>query len=275
VITRLPGSPELSSTQVKGRGSAVEISRDALLGGRLVIAQPRRRGARVAVDSLLLAAALTAKPGARALELGAGVGVVSLCAALRLEAVAFLGLEREDVLVRMAQENAVRNRLDERCRFVAGTVSAPPPAVTKAAPFDLVFFNPPYLAADQADLPPDRLRRRAFVEDDSLLADWVGTAHRLLASRGRLVLIHRADRLDEIIALLRPRRYFGEIVVLPIHTRPKQPARRVIVWARKAVRGAFTLLPALRLHEDDGAFTVEAERILRDGACLPMHGQGR
>ena len=227
------------------------------------------------MDSLLLAAALDAKPGGRALELGAGVGAVSLCAAVRLAAVRFLGLEREEALVRLAQENAARNRLADRCCFVPGVVAAPPPAITDAAPFDLVFFNPPYLAADRADAPPDALRRRAFVEKDSLLADWIRTAHRLLAPRGRLVLIHRADRLDEIIASLQPRRHFGAITVLPIHTRPQEPARRVIVWARKNMRGACTLLPALRLHEDDGAFTVEAERILRAGASLPLRCRER
>ncbi len=269
-----PQHAELPSGQADAGTPAVETSCDALLGGRVTIVQPRR-GARVAVDSLLLAAALDANPGARALELGAGVGAVSLCAAVRLESVGFLGLEREEALVRLAQENAARNRLEDRCRFVSGAVAEPPPAVASAAPFDLVFFNPPYLAADRADAPPDALRRRAFVEEDGLLADWIRTAHRLLASRGWLVLIHRADRLDEILALLRPRRHFGEIAVLPIHTRSRKPARRVIVRARKNGRGACTLLPALRLHEDDGAFTVEAERILRAGAPLPGWRRGR
>ncbi len=270
----LPPRPAPPSGAMPVGATAIETSRDALLGGRVVIVQPRR-GARVAVDSLLLAAALDAKPGARALELGAGVGAVSLCAAARLEGVHFLGLEREEALIRLARENAARNRFADRCRFVEGDVAAPPEAVMDAAPFDIVFFNPPYLPADEADVSPEVLRRRAFVENGSPLAGWIRAAHRLLASRGRVVLIHRADRLDEIIAQLRPRRHFGEIAVLPIHTRPQGPARRVIVWARKDARGAFTLLPALRLHEDDGSFTAEADRILRAGAALPIHPGGR
>ncbi len=263
-----------SSDRTRGGAEAgmAATSRDALLGGRIVIRQPRQ-GARVAVDSLLLAAALDAKAGARALELGAGVGAVTLCAAVRLEEVSFTGLEREASLVRLARENAACNRLQDRCRFVQGDVADPPPAIRAAAPFDLVFFNPPYLAAGRADAPPDPLRRRAFVEEESMLGHWIRTAHELLAARGRLVLIHRADRLDEIITLLRPRRHFGAISVLPVQPRSEEPARRVIVWARKNARGPFTLLPALCLHEDDGRFTAEAERILRAGDALsPLPG---
>ena len=46
---------------------------DRLLGGRLILRQPAR-GYRVAVDTVLLAAAVPARPGARLVELGAGVG---------------------------------------------------------------------------------------------------------------------------------------------------------------------------------------------------------
>lgn len=52
---------------------AVETTEDALLGGRVRLLQPRR-GYRVAVDPVLLAAAVDARPGERVLDLGCGTG---------------------------------------------------------------------------------------------------------------------------------------------------------------------------------------------------------
>ena len=60
-----------------------ELTEDALLGGRVRLLQPRR-GYRVAVDAVLLAAAIDAAAGERVLDLGAGVGAVGLCLAARV-----------------------------------------------------------------------------------------------------------------------------------------------------------------------------------------------
>ncbi len=246
---------------------AAETTVDALLGGRIRLAQPRR-GARVAVDAILLAAAVEARPGERLLELGAGVGAVSLCVAARLAGCEILGLEREADLVALANANAAANGMSARCRFVAGDVADPPREIREAAPYAAVFLNPPHLAAAAADPPPQTLRRRAFVEEGAGLPVWIRTAHRLLAHAGRILLIHRADRLDEVIAALRPRRLFGDIRILPVQPRTGEPARRVIVHARKGLRSPATLLPPLVLHRAGGGWSEAAERILRAGEGL-------
>ena len=59
------------------------LTEDALLGGRVRLLQPRR-GYRVAVDAVLLAAAVDPAAGERVLDLGAGVGAVGLCLAERV-----------------------------------------------------------------------------------------------------------------------------------------------------------------------------------------------
>ena len=56
---------------------------DSLLGGQVALWQPAD-GYRVAIDTVLLAAAVRVGPGARVLELGSGVGAASLCVANRV-----------------------------------------------------------------------------------------------------------------------------------------------------------------------------------------------
>ena len=54
-----------------------ETTDNAVLGGRLVLRQPKR-GHRVGHDAMLLAAATDARAGEHAIELGAGVGAAGL-----------------------------------------------------------------------------------------------------------------------------------------------------------------------------------------------------
>ena len=63
---------------------AVDVSEDAILGGRLVLRQPLK-GHRVGHDAVLLAAAAGVRPGDRVVELGAGVGAAGLALARRLD----------------------------------------------------------------------------------------------------------------------------------------------------------------------------------------------
>jgi tRNA1(Val) A37 N6-methylase TrmN6 len=96
---------------------------------------------------------------------------------------------------------------------------------------------------------------------------------RMTRPRGGLTLIHRADRLDDILALLYQKA--GEIAVLPLWPRAGEPAKRVIVRARKGVRGGTTLLPGLALHgpadDPDGRYTPQA--LARWEEAIAHHAQ--
>jgi tRNA1(Val) A37 N6-methylase TrmN6 len=84
---------------------------------------------------------------------------------------------------------------------------------------------------------------------------------------GALTLIHRADRLGDILALLAPKA--GSVRIRPVHPFADEPAKRVLVRAVKTGRAPLVLLPPLILHDRSGAkHTAEAEAILRGDAEL-------
>jgi len=90
---------------------------------------------------------------------------------------------------------------------------------------------------------------------------------RLTRPKGAIAIIHRADRLDEIVSLLFGKA--GEIEIIPLWPRAGQPAKRAIVRARKGVKGGTRMHPGLILHGSDGErYTDAAAAILRDGAPL-------
>lgn len=246
--------------------AAGDVSEDALLGGRVRLLQPRH-GYRAAIDPVLLAAAVPAKVGERVLELGCGAGAAALCLAARVPGVQVVGLEVQSGLADLARRSTALNGVEGRVAIAAGDLLAPPAAVTEA-PFDHVMANPPHLAADAATAPPDPAKAQAQVEGAARLADWVGTAVRLVRPKGSVTLVHRADRLDDLLVALRDAGA-GGLAVLPLWPSAGAPAKRVIVQARRGVRAPLRLLAGLVLHAD-GGYTPAADAVLRDAAALPL-----
>ena len=175
------------------------LTEDTLLGGRVRLLQPRR-GYRVAVDAVLLAAAVDAGPDMHVLDLGAGVGAVGLCIAHRVPDCHVVGIELQPELAALAERNAALNGVSDRVRTIVHDLARPlPQALGK---FDHVATNPPYLAAAVADPSPDAIKALATVESSAALARWLEVATAALKPAGTLTIIHRSDRLDEIAAHL-------------------------------------------------------------------------
>lgn len=235
------------------------LTEDALLGGRVQLLQPAR-GYRVAIDAVLLAAAVDAAPGQRILDLGAGVGAVGLCVAARLAGCKVVGIELQAALAELAERNANLNGMADRVRTIVHDLARPLPAALGR--FDHVVTNPPYLAAAVADPSPDPSKALATVESSADLARWLAVAAAAAEPAGTLLAVHRSDRLAEILGHL-GRLGWGDVVVKRL-----PPAARILVRARRADQPTRRDAPPLTLHRAGGGYTDEAEAILRHAGPL-------
>jgi tRNA1(Val) A37 N6-methylase TrmN6 len=241
---------------------------DAFFGGRLQLCQPAS-GHRAATDAVLLAAAVPAGATGLAVDVGAGVGAAGLAAATAAPALRMTLLEREPDLTALARANIAANQLGDRV-FVAEADLLSPESCRAAGldrqSGDLVLTNPPFLSAERVRVSPDSKKASAHVIGAGGLDAWLRGCLALLRPGGTLLMIHRADALQEVLQALSPRA--GAVVVLPIHPRADQPASRILVRALKGRRTLLTLASALILHDDAGAFTAKAEALHRGEARI-------
>ncbi len=236
---------------------------DHILGGRIVLRQPAK-GYRAGLDAALLAAACDVVDGARVIEAGCGVGAALLAAAARCPGARFWGVERDPEAAALARHNVGANDLAGRVDVQEADIGAG--GSPDGAPFDAALCNPPFFDDPQALRAPHPAKRGAFMADDGLGA-WTGYLVKAVRDGGTVTLIHRADRLADMLTLLGASA--GSFQVRPVQPFVDEPAGRVIVRAVRGGKAPLRLLPALVLHERGGAkHAPAAEAILRGEAGL-------
>lgn len=247
---------------------------DDFLGGRLEVVQPKA-GHRAGSDAVFLAAAVDARASDTALDVGAGAGVAGLCLLARVPKARVTAVEIDKGQCALAAENAARNGVMARFTAIETDITAPPGVLRDAGLFregyDHVMANPPFYTEGAVRVAPNAARARAHVMSEDQLAGWVRFLTTMCAPKGTVSVIHRAERLASLLDLLRDR--FGDIAVFPLFPKRGEPATRILLQGRKASRAGLRLLPGLVLHGPEGAYTGEAEAVLRGGAALHLGPQ--
>ena len=250
----------------------MELTNDGFLGEKLRLRQPRA-GFRSGHDAVLLAAAAEPPIKGHIAELGSGAGVASLCFAARRTDARITGIEMNEELVVLAQNNAEANNLGARAQFKQGDVTAPFTDLHMVAnSFDEVIANPPYYRAGDVPDMAHEGKAQAHIGDSGTLDNWVKRACALTKAKGHVTFVHRADALAQLLTVMQKR--LGDLRVLPVQAGPKRAATRVLVRGRRDAKAPVTLLPPFVLQNEDGTPSVAAEAVLRHGAALAFDGAG-
>lgn len=245
-----------------------QLTQDDFLGGLIKVWQPKV-GYRAATDPVFLAAAVPAKPGQSVMELGCGAGTALACLCHRVRGLDAHGLEIQANYAALARLNANDNNLGFETHD--GDLLAMPNPI-RTTSFDHVLTNPPFYDAAASSAPSDGGRDTAHRIGAAQLDDWIEVGLRRLKPKGYFTIIHRAERLADILASLKGKA--GDVRILPLTSREGRAAGRVIVRARKGAAGALELLAPLVLHKgtkhskDEDSFRDDVRKILRGGNAL-------
>ncbi|MEE2525266.1 methyltransferase [Hyphobacterium sp. HN65] len=228
-----------------------------LLDGK-VIANQADAGFRSGLDAVLLGASIDIKPEHVGIEFGCGSGAAMLVAAHHNKVSRFQGFDKMPALVGFAEDNIAANGWSDRVVAFQADVGNP----GHLGMAHQVFFNPPFYDDPKKMVPPKFQKHAAYMSGDAPLEVWIRLANKVLTPKGRMTLIHRADRLGDILGI--SKKWFGDVVIKPISPYADRPAKRILVSAKKGTFGDMKILPPLVLHDgSDRKYTEEAESILR------------
>jgi tRNA1Val (adenine37-N6)-methyltransferase len=228
---------------------------DAFYHGKVVIKQ-LKKGYRFAVDSPILAAYLprSTRP---ALEVGCGVGVISLLALKLKKFPTVTGIEIQDSLYRLAVENAAANGMAARFHIVRGDFTRIHAGIANV---QTIFCNPPFFKAGQGHVSPDLSIRLARFEIALDLPGLLRGCAACLAPRGRLYLVFPFSRREELLEAAAACGLYAA-TYRPVQPFADSKPDRLLMRLGKT-DGRCRRERPLVLFKDRGVYTAEMERIL-------------
>ena len=218
-------------------------------------------GARLSTDSVLLADFVKLHGAERGIDLGCGAGILSLLLLCRGEKLHMTGLELREDAAALARENLARNGLSERSAVLTGDIREHRVLFSHGS-FDLAVANPPYFPRGSGASSPDPGRAGAREERDCSLEELCAAAAFLLPTGGRFCLVHRPERLAELLVCLHesglePKR------LRFVSARAESAPSLVLAEGRRGGRPGLVIEPPLVLQDAEGKESEEVRRIYR------------
>lgn len=238
---------------------------DTLLGGKVKIAQ-FNEGVKVSSDAVLLASVIdekAAKKQLNILDVGVGGGGVSLCLLTRFDNVKILGIDIQSEMLELASQSCEINNFQSRFELKKEDIFNPTKAL-KDREFDVVITNPPYY---KGNCSPDKIKAKAHSEQGLDLKEWIKASIKRLRTQGTFAIIHKADRLDDIISALKENA-MGGIELFLLYSKKGEVTNRIIIKAIKSSKTPVVIHPPIILHNKDGEYTIKAKSILEDGKSI-------
>jgi len=209
------------------------------------------------LDSFVLSSLPRLRPGLRVCDLGCGTGLLSLLLLQRQRDLTVTGLDLQPEAVRLARLAAEENGLADRLSFRTEDLRK---TSLPAGSFDLAVCNPPYFLPSSGPPPRGGARRTARTEETCTLEEACRAAARLLRWGGSFCLVHRPERLADLLCALRQSGLEAKRLRL-VCSRPERSPSLVLTEARRGGRPGLAVEPPLILEAPDGSPTAELDRI--------------
>lgn len=207
------------------------------------------------MDAVLLSDFTTSKPKGNVIDLGTGTGVIPILMKGRDKGAHFTGLEIQEYSADMARRSVLYNNLSEDIDIVCGDIKEVP-CIFKAASFDVVTSNPPYISETHGLLNETEPKNIARHEILLNLEDVVKAAAYLLKEGGNFAMVHKPFRLAEIIRLLSKYRLEPKRICMVQPYLDKEP-NMVLIEANKGGKPMVKVEPTLVVYNKDGSYTED------------------
>ena len=213
----------------------------------------------LSTDSVILADFAAVRGRKRVMDLGAGCGTLGLLLCAADPDCTAEGLELQSGSVRQAEAIILLNKLEERVTVREGDLRQIR-TLYRPGCFDAVVSNPPYFPAGRGASAANEAIAIARTELCCTLEDVCSAAAWLLPTGAPFYLVHKPERLCDLMTALRNNRLEPKRIRFVRHTPAALPAL-VLIESRKGGNPGLTMMQDLILHREDGTDTPEYRRI--------------
>lgn len=211
------------------------------------------------LDSMLLADFIDTKRAKRIMDLGTGNAPIPLFLTLKTDAKIY-GVEIQKEVAALAIDSVKMNNLDDKIEIINKDFIG----IYKelgANSFDIVCANPPYFKVnDTSIINKSDYLTIARHEVKSSIYDVAKEASKLLVDGGRLYIVHRTERLPEILTCLENNK-FGIKKIRLIYPKINKDSYMFLLECRKNKKTDLRIVSPLYIHDESGKYTTEVLNI--------------
>lgn len=216
------------------------------------------------LDSVLLANFVTIKlSDKKIIDLCSGNGPVPMLMSFRTKARIF-GVELQKYIYDMGKDSIKENGLDKQIEFINADVKNVD-KIFEAETFDVVTCNPPYFKYEENSLINENEGKAiARHEVHVKLEDIIIKAKFLLKNGGTLALVHRPERLIEIINLMQNHGIEPKKIRL-VYPKKDKNANMLLIEGVKNGKSGLKVEKALIVHDENGNYVDEIKKMFGSG----------
>ena len=212
------------------------------------------------MDSVLLSDfAKNMKNNSTVLDLGTGTGIIPilLCGKTNLKKV--IGIEIQQDVANMAKRSSQLNNLQDRFEVVNTNIIDLKNIYEKQS-FDVIVTNPPYKKENTGITNENEAKLISRHEITANLEDFISISKDLLKDKGEFYMVHRPERLVDILSLMRKYKIEPKILKFVSPNKNKEP-NLILIKGIKNANSFLKVEKTLYVYNEDGKYTNEILKI--------------
>ena len=212
------------------------------------------------VDSVLLSDfSKKIKKNAEVLDIGSGTGIISILLSKKTNAKKITGIEIQDDVAEMSRRSVILNNLEDKVEIINDNINNIEKYFANDS-LDVIVTNPPYQKNNTGLKSENEKQLISRTEIECTLEDIIEKSYKVLKDRGEFYMVHRPERLVDIMYLLRKNRMEPKILRF-VYPKIGEKSNLILIKAVKNANKFLKLEKPLIIYNLDGNYTDEVLKI--------------
>lgn len=212
------------------------------------------------MDSVLLSDfAKEIKRNSAILDMGTGTGILSILLSAKTQDTNITGVEIQRQVAEMARRSVQLNHLEERISIVCEDIKKLKKKY-EVGSFDAIVTNPPYKKVGTGRINENETKLISRHEIAANLEDFIQMASYLLKDQGSIYIVHRPERLADIMISLRKYKLEPKVMKFIYPNQEKEP-NLILVKATKNAKTFLKVEKPIYIYDLQGNYTKEVLEI--------------
>lgn len=212
------------------------------------------------IDSVLLSDfAKGIKKNSTVVDIGTGTGIISILLSAKIDIKKIYGVEIQEDVANMAKRSVELNHLEDKIEIINTNIKNIFDFL-EPNKIDSIVTNPPYMKLNTGAQNEERKKLISRHEVECTLEDIIQVSYKLLKSNGEFYMVHRAERIVDILYYLRQYKLEPKVLRFIQSSVGKEP-NLVLIKAVKNAGYQLTLEKPLIIYNNDGEYTDEILKI--------------